>query len=759
MSKRCVLFVALVVLVVCPSVYAEWQPAKGALMTRWAANVGPDNAHPQYPRPQMVRKDWLNLNGLWEYAISPEDKSQPKNFDGQILVPFCVESSLSGVAKPVGKDNRLWYRRIFAIPDGWDDKRVLLHLGAVDWEATVWVNGKKMGTHQGGYDPFSFDITDALKSKGKQEIVVSVQDPEDDGSQPRGKQVKKPAGIWYTSVTGIWQTVWLEPVPKAYIKSLKITPDIDTDSVSVLAQCPDAASDYVVEAEVKGKWILQGRESREVGREIAVPVKDIKLWSPSSPFLYDLKVTLKDGGGNVVDSVSSYFGMRKISLGKDRAGITRICLNNKPLFQYGPLDQGWWPDGLYTAPTDEALRYDIEVTKKLGFNMLRKHVKVEPARLYYWCDKMGLLVWQDMPSGFISRRVRKEGFRHNAESKAQFKLELKRMIDALGNHPSIVIWVPFNEGWGQFDTTEIVKLINERDRDRLVINASGWTDDGSGDIHDIHSYPGPVSLFPESDRAVVIGEFGGLGLPVKDHLWQDKKNWGYRSFSTRTELTEAYLGLIRKLRPLIDTGLSAAIYTQTTDVEIEVNGLMTYDRAMIKIAPDLMVAAHRNLYARPMAKIKTIVPMSDEKPIEWWYTTKKPADNWYEPDFDDSEWQKGQAPFGSNKIACIKPRTTWDSEDIWMRRTFELSDTDFANPHLSIQHHGKEQVYLNGNLLVESKLPRHFGGYVIVPPDKQTRKMLKAGANTMAVHSRRRNERPCQHIDAGFIDIIEPRKE
>jgi len=557
--------------------------AQARIKTRWAAQVTPETAWPEYPRAQMVRDDWMNLNGSWDYAIVPRTQGRPERFDGRILVPFCVESALSGVQRQVGPENRLWYRRTFHIPPSWAGKRVLLHFGAVDWKTTVWVNGKKLGTHKGGYDSFSFDITDALKPKGSQEIIVSVWDPVNTGFQPRGKQVLRPGGIWYTSVTGIWQTVWLEPVNKAYIKSLKIVPDIDSELVRVTAICSDEAAGCTVEAQAfDGKW-TKGAAKAKPGRTVVIPVKNPKLWSPDSPFLYDLKVTLKNRWGKKLDEVDSYFGMRKISLGKDAKGTTRMMLNNKFVFQFGFLDQGWWPDGLYTAPTDEALRYDIEVTKKLGFNLARKHVKVEPDRWYYWCDKLGLLVWQDMPSGDEYVSPNDPDIIRTKESAEQFRLELRRMIEGFRNHPSIVVWVPYNEGWGQYDTPGITKMIKELDPSRLVDSASGWADRGTGDIKDIHRYPGPGMPQPEADRAIVLGEFGGLGLPIEGHSWQEKDNWGYRQFDSPEQLTRAYAELIKKLYPLVRNGLSAAVYTQTTDVEVEVNGMMTYDRAVVKM--------------------------------------------------------------------------------------------------------------------------------------------------------------------------------
>jgi len=575
----------IVVFFLISSCQKSWQPAKGPLLTKWAKQISPDKVHPEYPRPQFVRDRWKNLNGLWEYAIQAKEKQQPKTYNGQILVPFPVESSLSGVGKSVGENNLLWYRRFFSVPVDWKNKHVLLNFGAVDWETNVWVNGKEMGVHKGGYDAFTFDITDALNKTGNQEIVISVWDPIDAGTQPRGKQVKEPRGIWYSSVTGIWQTVWIEPVNSVHLTSLKINPDIDAESVNItsLSSDPETNLDVIIQVMSGDQRISEVKTHS--GKTAFIPLENPELWSPASPFLYDLNVILQDGDGNTLDEISSYFGMRKIALGKDEKGFTRLMLNNQFVFQFGPLDQGWWPDGLYTAPCDEALRYDIEVTKKLGFNMARKHVKIEPDRWYYWCDKLGLLVWQDMPSGDKYIRRNEPDIKRSTQSAEQFEFELKQLVENFGNHPSIVIWVPFNEGWGQYDTPRIVNLIKTLDPTRLVNNSSGWADRSVGDVHDIHSYPGPAMPEPEAKRAIVLGEFGGLGLPLTGHTWQEQKNWGYLNYENRDELTQAYCELIRKLYPFINEGLSAAVYTQTTDVEIEVNGLMTYDRAIIKMNP------------------------------------------------------------------------------------------------------------------------------------------------------------------------------
>jgi hypothetical protein len=601
------------------------RPAEpGGLMTRWAKEVAPDNVHPEYPRPQMTREKWLNLNGTWQFQVAAEKDEPPfgKKLSGTILVPFPVESALSGVKQ---RADRLWYRRTFNVdnfrlPDG----RVLLHFGAVDWEAAVWINGTLIGEHRGGYDPFTYDITAALKPKGEQEIVIHVFDPSDAATQPHGKQVNKPHGIWYTPTTGIWQTVWIEPVPATYIDTLKLTPDVDKQRLHVEVVTAGKIADHRVEVAMFADNGDEVSVSAQPDEPAVLPVQNMKLWSPDSPHLYDLRVRLLRDG-TPIDEVRSYFGMRKIAVGKDAAGVTRLLLNGQPLFQMGVLDQGFWPDGIYTAPTDEALRYDVEVLKQLGFNMIRKHVKVEPARWYYWCDKLGVVVWQDMPSGDKSIGPDDPDVERSPESVAQYEFELRNLIETHYNSPSIIMWVIFNEGWGQFDTARLADWAHKLDPTRLVDNASGWTDRGVGDVFDIHVYPGPGCPPPEAARAAVLGEFGGLGLPLAGHTWQSEKNWGYRNLTTRDELTERYVALIEKLRFLIhDPGCSAAVYTQTTDVETECNGLMTYDREIIKPDSDRVRDAHAKLHLPPPT-VTEIVPTSRKTGVEWRYTFETPS--------------------------------------------------------------------------------------------------------------------------------------
>jgi len=587
----------------------NWKIVEGKIRTEWADKVDPSKPWQSYPRPQMVRDNWINLNGLWEYAILPKDQNEPSSFQGKILVPFAVESALSGVGKRVGKDSLLLYRTTFTLPSSVKEKTILLHFGAVDWESDVFVNGQKIGTHQGGYDPFSYNITPVLKKSYSQEIVVRVWDPSDEGPQPRGKQVKNPNGIWYTPVTGIWQTVWIEAVSKTYIASTKQVPDIDNQILHVTPSAENLQSGDQIKISAWDGESKVAEETATGNNEVNLKIPNPKLWSTDAPFLYDLKISLLRNG-KPLDEVKSYFAMRKISVKPDENGVKRIALNNKFLFQFGPLDQGWWPDGLYTAPNEDALAYDIDQTKAMGFNTIRKHVKVEPAQWYYHCDKVGMLVWQDMPSGDLgagwNNRPGMEGgndMERKPESEAIYRKEWNAIMDALYDFPCIVVWVPFNEAWGQFKTKEIAEWTKSKDPSRLVNSASGGNFHEVGDILDLHNYPAPAmpkaSLFG-TRQAIVLGEYGGLGLPLEGHTWQNKNNWGYRSFQNADTLFKTYSAYIDQLAQLIKKGLSAAIYTQTTDVEVEVNGLMTYDRKVTKMNAAALNKLHQKLYAIPV---------------------------------------------------------------------------------------------------------------------------------------------------------------
>jgi beta-galactosidase/beta-glucuronidase len=621
---------------------ADWAPAGDHIKTPWAAQVSPGSPLPEYPRPRLVRPDWQNLNGLWDYAIAPKGAALPAAFDGQILVPFPVESSLSGVQREVGPERELWYKREFTVPAAWRGKNVLLHFGAVDWRADVFVNGAPAGSHTGGYAPFSFDITNYIKTDAANTLTVRVWDPTDASDHPVGKQVRKPAGIWYTAVTGIWQTVWLEPVPANYIKDLQAVADIDAGTLAVtVAAAPAAGLDLAssreemamprksprpdtrsgptvaVEVELLDNNKVLATARGHAGEAVILSLKNPVLWSPENPKLYDLRARLLDAAGAPFDEARSYAAFRKISMQRDAAGLMRMQLNGKNHFHFGPLDQGWWPDGLYTAPSDEALRFDIIKTKELGFNMIRKHVKVEPQRWYYHCDREGILVWQDMPSthnyGLGAKWAHNElgggaDTLRTPLSRDNFYKEWGEIIDHCKAHPSVVVWVPFNEAWGQFDTDKVVAWTKQRDPSRLVNPASGGNlrmyKDAAGvlrpcaDIVDFHHYPEPKLFKGDADRVLVLGEYGGLALPLPDHLWQrDGKNWGYGKvkFTGRDDLTAKYVEYANMLKTLVKDGYSAAVYTQTTDVEIEANGFYTYDRKVLKFDPAALRAANREV--------------------------------------------------------------------------------------------------------------------------------------------------------------------
>lgn len=570
--------------------FGQWQPAGDRIKTKWADEITPDDVLSEYPRPIMVREQWKNLNGIWNYAIAPVAASFPEP-QGKILVPFPVESALSGVQKEVGEKNALWYYTDFFIPENWDEKKILLHFGAVDWECDVWINDVKIGQHEGGYDHFSFDITPFLVAEKVQKLTLKVWDPTNHGPQPVGKQTANPRGIWYTSVTGIWQTVWLEPVPHTSIVRHKIIPDIDRQEIVIMVDTDLAVYGDVIEAVIKEGGKILASSKAATGQSVVIKLAEQKLWSPESPYLYDIELRLTRDGV-VLDQVSTYAAMRKISVKRDDHGIYRFQLNNEDYFPFGLLDQGWWPDGLYTAPTDEALKYDIEKTKELGFNLIRKHVKVEPDRWYSWCDKIGILVWQDMPNGDRHPEWQRDRYyfgpemERTADSEALFRKEWKSIMDQLISHPSIVSWVPFNEAWGQFKTPEITEWTKKYDPSRLVNSASGGNHFPVGDIMDVHHYPEPRMNFYDGNMVNVLGEYGGIGLALENHLWITDRNWGYVQFKTSEEATDEYVRFGEMLIELIERGFSGAIYTQTTDVEGEVNGLMTYDRKLVKLDPE-----------------------------------------------------------------------------------------------------------------------------------------------------------------------------
>lgn len=568
----------------------------------WTDKVDKNCPLPEYPRPQMVRDSFLNLNGIFDYAIVPKETEWVTDFDGEILVPFAVESLLSGVEKPLSPESRLWYRKRFTLPQDMLGKRILLHFGAVDWQCTVYVNHQLAGRHTGGYCSFCFDITDLLQD-GENELVVSVFDPTEEGNQQRGKQVNHTHGFWYTATSGIWQTVWLEAINPCHVENWRFLPDIDKELIHISTALSDAENtELKLQIRFGNELFFDGA----ITQEADVPVPNAKLWSPETPNLYDVTLTvLKDG--IECDRVTGYFGMRKFNIDKDEKGITRLFLNNKPYFQRGLLDQGYWPDSGLTPPTDEAMIFDIREMKRLGFNMLRKHIKVEPARWYYHCDKLGMLVWQDMVSGgkyigdFYAGVLPNIGILHIKDDKykvfsreepawrEEFKEELCEMIDQLYNTVSIYCWVPFNEAWGQFDALEICDLVRKKDQSRVIDHASGWYDQGGGDIQSMHKYILPIRMRKLDNRAFVITEYGGYSQKVPGHMWNPKKAFGYLMFGSLAKLSAAYEKLHKKqVIPLIKKGLSGTVYTQLSDVENEVNGIYTYDRAVLKMDEEML---------------------------------------------------------------------------------------------------------------------------------------------------------------------------
>ncbi len=709
------------------------------MLSRFAADLDEQVPLPEYPRPQLVRGKWQNLNGTWDYAITGRDAGLPETFDGEILVPFAVESTLSGVSTTISHDQTLWYRRTFEVPSEWSGSRLLLHFGAVDFHATAYVNGDVAGEHKGGYTPFSFDVTDLLQDGPEHELVVSVWDPTDTWTQARGKQVREPEGIWYTSVTGIWQTVWLEPVPGDSISSLKIEPDRAAGGVNVTVltrgQCADC--DVRLAAYRDGERV--GTAAGQAGADLSLSIPDPQLWTPDDPNLYDLDVVLARAGEDL-DQVASYFAIRDVGLVKDSRGFTRLALNGEPVFMLGPLDQGWWPDGLYTAPTDEALRYDIEATKSLGFNMARKHVKVEPARWYYHCDRLGLMVWQDMPNGNLRRgrpgnlRVGPtdpEDAQRPPESAEQFEAELAELIDAFSFFPSIVMWVPFNEGWGQYDVERIDAAIRDQDPTRLVNATSGWTDRGIGDVYDAHMYPGPGMELVSPERATLLGEFGGLGWPVDGHLWwTDKRNWGYRTYFSREELNEKYQEVVGNVIGPRGKGLAAAIYTQTTDVEGEVNGLMTYDRELVKFDEEPVRALHAKLYATEETA-RTLLETSEHTAQQWEYRHDAPSGNWAEGEGSEG-WMTGMAPFQSGNDGNFPTGTVWSEGRIWVRRSFDL-DNPPQNLWLEAYHAvDLGAVYINGAVVWDFEGTRAGGRHYEHRDLSAFADKLKPGRNVIA---------------------------
>lgn len=602
------------------STLMAWEPVKSKMITEWGEKVTPENVWQSYPRPQLKRERWKNLNGIWECEVTSKNVSENKNYSKEILVPFCYESSLSGIAKEFKPENKLWYKRTFTIDKTWKSNNILLHFGAVDYNCFIFVNGKKIGQHVGGNNAFYVDITDAVKIGSTNELIITVTDPTDTESCTRGKQSLNPRGIWYTPVSGIWKTVWIEPVPKTYIKSICPTSDIHSGRVDFEIDITNAKGNEIVSIQVfdnDSKVAEYNGNANDAHVVIPEPI----LWSPSTPKLYDLKVSLSKGSKEI-DSVVSYCALREVTKIKDECGNSQLALNGETLFQYGPLDQGWWPDGLLTPPSEEAMLYDMIQIKKMGFNMIRKHIKVEPELYYYYADSLGIMIWQDMPSGFSASNAKQEhvaaastkDWDAPTEHVNQWKYEYHEMIENLKFFPCITTWVVFNEGWGQFRTEEMTEYAYELDRSRIINAVTGWADRNVGDMYDIHNYPSTsMKLKHECNgRISALGEFGGLSYSVPNHVWDTNKSWGYRNMDANLELMNNYLRLVYDLEGLIAHGLNAAVYTQTSDVEIEVNGLMTYDRAITKLNPQILNILHSRLYSQKPLNWRPLVERKSE---------------------------------------------------------------------------------------------------------------------------------------------------
>jgi hypothetical protein len=728
------------------------------LMTVWgeALQVA-DPVLPEYPRPQMVREKWLNLNGIWQFqaAGSATEAIPTGNLAREILVPFPVASALSGIME---HPEHVWYRRTFTVPDDWAGQKVLLHFGAVDYRCEVFVNEQSVGTHEGGYDPFSFDITEKISGSGAQTLHVMASDPTDAKGYPRGKQTLYPGGIMYTETTGIWQTVWLEAVPQAaYLSRIRMIPDIDGATLRLYTEGVNLRGrNYRFQIYDNGTQIADIEKSYAPDYYTLNIPQPLKLWSPDNPFLYDMKIYMQDGT-NVIDSVSTYFGMRKVSK-QLIDGYQRMMLNNQFVFHMGPLDQGFWPDGIYTAPTDEALRFDIEKMKALGFNMVRKHIKVEPQRWYYWCDKLGLLVWQDMPSMNSYICTDCDGGRPvPPQQRDAFRRELEALVKNHWNSPAIVSWVVFNEYQGSHDEPTLADYTRTLDNSRLVnINSGGDAryDYVNTDIRDYHNYPAPVC--PPKNTAntqiLVCGEYGGIGYYEEGHIWQEGNP--YETVDTYAQLLDKYTQYAEMLIYFKSKGLSGAVYTEITDVEMELNGFLTYDRKVMKGNVEDFYAVNQRII-NDNRYYGEIAPTAETAPQVWKYTTSQPSGSWMAKTFDDSAWETGNSGFGTINTPAVIIGTLWNTNNIWLRRKFTLPANaldDGKTLLLRIHHDENCRVYING---VEAiYLTGYTGNYSFyeISPDARAALVL-GGENTLAVHCRQTSGG--QYIDVGVF-VLKP---
>ena len=742
----------------------QWQRKQAALMTPWGEQIDPENVWQEYPRPQLVRSEWMNLNGVWGYFrrdnfVNLSVENVVSRFSKRILVPFGVESALSGIMETdYGRvaNSTLMYRRTFTLTEAFSGKRVLLHFGAVDWRCSVYVNRTLVGQHDGGSDPFTFDITDYLLPEGEQELQVAVYDPSSRGGQPRGKQAVNPGGIWYTSCSGIWQTVWLEPVSNSYIERYEVVPDAATGTVRVKVFANDPACKYRLVAR-DGENVVASSDNISVGSEATLTIPDAKLWTPDSPFLYNLDIDLSDANLQPIDHARGYFGLRTLSRGMID-GHPAFLLNGKPIFMYGPLDQGWWPDGLLTPPSYEAMIYDLQTIKSLGMNMVRKHIKVENDLWYEWCDRNGLIVWQDMPSGSESGTLGTK-----EEIQQIFYNECDHIVTALKQHPCICVWVPFNEGWGQDSNAGdehtrrgfFTVRMADTDMGRLMNAASGWYDKEIGDITDAHSYPSPSGTSnPGNNRVNVCGEFGGITYLIDGHLWGGNDQV-YTSVENSEDYTERFVQYTSALQGLqLDKGLWAGVYTQITDVEKEVNGILTYDRKVLKVNPEQLAtirgSIERTLNQRVSGTRSVVKAGDNASNIYWQYTTAAPAEGWEQPDFDDSSWKRGLAGFGEISQPAAMVRTKWNTSDIWLRRTFQftgLAASELPDLCLRLFYDEDTEVYINGVLAMT--ITGYNTSYQLFGISEAARRAINIeGDNVIAIHTRQTSGG--QYIDAGF---------